>query len=320
MEAARLLSPRQFIGDAGSYIELFREADAVLVSGGTPIYDYGHVSRLIHMGLPVLNRKPLYLFGVGAKPLTSRVGRNTVRMLLRHAARVSVRDTPSMRLLNGLGAESELTGDSAHALQAQGSVERDMNLILICPRFLSLSHRASYHEPLSAGQIESVRGALAGAADTLQRRGYTVKFLPFHTVEPDNDQNEITAVLQRMKGDAPVLERPGSPQEAVSTLGKAGLVVGLRLHSLVLAAQSGTLVASIGYDSKVGGFMEMIKQERSLGSLENGAEGLLRRIEHTLGDWENAQKVISDRVASMKRLIGLEAAQVAKSIRLKAGS
>ena len=67
--AINLISARGLFrrGDASlsTYLQAFRGADACLVSGGTPIYDYGHLSRGFHFGLPRITRTPLVCFGVG---------------------------------------------------------------------------------------------------------------------------------------------------------------------------------------------------------------------------------------------------------------
>jgi len=44
----------------------------------------------------------------------------------------------------------------------------------------------------------------------------------------------------------------------MAALGLMRLVIGLRLHSLIFAATRGVPVVSVGYDSKIGGFMELI--------------------------------------------------------------
>jgi hypothetical protein len=36
------------------------------------------------------------------------------------------------------------------------------------------------------------------------------------------------------------------------------LVIGLRLHSLIFAASRGVPIVSVGYDAKIGGFMELV--------------------------------------------------------------
>ncbi|MCK5671121.1 polysaccharide pyruvyl transferase family protein, partial [Candidatus Bathyarchaeota archaeon] len=82
VEAVKLESPRTVIKNRKTYFDLFREADACIVTGGTPFYDYGHLSRIIHMGLPSINEKKLICFGVGSKPITSLKGREITRRLL----------------------------------------------------------------------------------------------------------------------------------------------------------------------------------------------------------------------------------------------
>jgi polysaccharide pyruvyl transferase WcaK-like protein len=55
VHAEQIESPRNLLRRRDRYLELFREADAHLLTGGTPFYDYGHLSRIIHLGLPALS-------------------------------------------------------------------------------------------------------------------------------------------------------------------------------------------------------------------------------------------------------------------------
>jgi polysaccharide pyruvyl transferase WcaK-like protein len=105
VQAEKIESPRSLLRHRSRYLELFREADAHLLTGGTPFYDYGHLSRVIHMGLPALSKKQVYCFGVGSKSITTLIGREITRMLLKNAAIISTRDVLSkqiLQLLTGL--------------------------------------------------------------------------------------------------------------------------------------------------------------------------------------------------------------------------
>ncbi len=52
VDAVRLESPRALIRNRARYLERFRDAKACLVTGGTPFYDYGHISRVITWDCP----------------------------------------------------------------------------------------------------------------------------------------------------------------------------------------------------------------------------------------------------------------------------
>jgi len=314
VEAVRLRSPRSLVRNREEYLRVFDEADGCVVSGGTPIYDYGHLSRAIHMALPTIKGKPLVFFGVGAKPLSSFKGREVTRLLLRGAKLISTRDAPSRGVLTRLTRTPiVVTGDSALHMERAAAEEPREPVALVCPRHLSLDHRRSYHQPLTSPEINRVRHMVARAADHLISMGYAVRFTPFHTEPHDDDRLEIKRVLNLMRsGDAETLPRPASPEAALRLAADASLVVGLRLHSLVLAGLAGTPVASVGYDVKIDGFMELAGASRSLCHAGDGLNALSDRVSRLLEDREEASRTLTGNVEMMRRRISSEALKVAR--------
>lgn len=314
VEAVKLRSPRSLVRNRVEYLRVFEEADGCVVSGGTPIYDYGHISRAIHMAFPAIKGKPLVFFGVGAKPLSSFKGREFTRLLLRGASLISTRDAPSRGILTQLTRTPiVVTGDSALHMEPAAPEKPSEQVALICPRRLSLDHRRSYHQPLTPSEINKTRHMVARASDYLISRGYSVRFVPFHTVPPDDDRLEITRVLNLMKrGGAETLPRPASPEAALRLTAEAGLVVGLRLHSLILAGLSGTPVASVGYDLKIDGFMRLAGVSRYLCHAKDGLDALTARVDHLIDDHDEARRTLAENVEMMRRRISSESLKVAR--------
>jgi len=267
--AVELVNPRSAFTRGVRYLSTMLSADAAVMTGGTPFYDWDHLSRLLYGSVPLILGMPLACFGVGSKAISSLVGRKVSRLLLRHAARVSARDRASQARLAELGGvKVSLTGDSALFLEP-GPTDMGKKLIesvgieagrvaIVCPRALSTSHRIHYHDPLDEETVNTVRLGVARACDQLWASGFSVILVPLHRSRSDNDLDEIREVLRLVEGPRPsVLDGPLKPTEAMSLLGEADVVVGLRLHSLILAASMGTPAVSVGYDEKVGGFMEL---------------------------------------------------------------
>ena len=313
VDSVKLRSPRDLLRSRESYLAAFSEADAVVVTGGTPIYDYGHVSRAIHMGLPAAQGKPLILFGVGAKPLRSAQGRGITRLLLMGASAISARDQYSRRVLAQVASQPvTVTGDSGLFVEPEATqVKLTRPAAVIAPRLLSADYRAHYHAELSQVDINKTRHMVARAADALTEDGLNVYFTPFHTVRPDDDRLEIERIMNLMRGrEAEVLGRPRSPGEAQTILGSADLVVGLRLHSLVLAAAAGAPTATVEYDPKVRGFMEMAGAQEYVCRPEDGLGALTDAAHRALDERDRASVRLKDSVEAMKRRIMGEAARV----------
>ena len=315
VDAVKLQSPRDLLRNREAYLAAFREADAVVVTGGTPIYDYGHVSRAIHMGLPAAQGKPLILFGVGAKPLRSAQGRGITRLLLRGASAISARDQYSRRVLAQLTPQPvTVTGDSGLFVEPETTqVRLTRPAVVIAPRLLSANYRAHYHAELSQVDINKIRHMVARAADALTEEGLNVYFTPFHTMRSDDDTLETTRIVNLMRNrEAKALGRPLSPGEAHTILDSADLVIGLRLHSLVLAATAGIPTATVDYDPKVRGFMEMVGAQEYVCRPEDRLSALTDAAHRALDERDQVREQLKDSVEFMRRGIMGEAARVSR--------
>jgi hypothetical protein len=320
VEAARLMSPRKLLAHVGEYRGVFSEADAVIVTGGTPFYDWDHVSRLAHWGMARGAGKPVVCFGVGAKEVTSVHGRGLIGSLLTRSARVSARDRVSQHRLEALsGRDVSLTGDSALFLESamrdvvkpillEVGLSPDSPPVVICPRALSGNNRAHYHDPVGEDGVASIRLGLARLADALLMEGHQVLFVPFHAAEGDDDRREIGVVRAAMRErGAAALDHTLRPETAASLLGSASLVVGLRLHSLILAASRGVPVVSVGYDEKITGFLDLAGVSGCLAELPD----LPGRAFDALGRREELGGALRESCAGMKARVMREARIVA---------
>ena len=328
VEAIDLMSARGLFrrGDASlpAYLQAFMDADACIVSGGTPIYDYGHLSRSFHFGLPRITGTPLICFGVGVKSIESMMGASSVRMLLRGARLVSTRDALSRDELVRLGVcgQISVTGDSglflksaeredALRLLTESGADTSRPMTAICPRFLSTLYRRHYHDPLSSFEVSRIRRGVAEVADHLLRRGFEVIFLPFHRGPVDDDLAEIGTIVSLMHGSAPkIVKRYLLPSEAMSVLGCMEMVFGLRLHSLIFAASLGVPVVGVNYDSKIRGFMELAGAWKCLCEISGEPKSWVEVVDAVLDDGGVMGRVVSRSCGEMKARILDEAGKM----------
>ena len=328
VEAIDLMSARGLFrrGDASlpAYVQAFMDADACIVSGGTPIYDYGHLSRGFHFGLPRITGTPLICFGVGVKSIESVRGASSVRWLLRGAHLVSTRDTLSRDELVqlGVGGRISVTGDSCLFLEPaeredalrflnESGVDIARPMVAICLRFLSTRHRRHFHDPLSPVEVSRIRRGVAGVADHLLSIGFEVIFIPFHKGLIDDDLAEISAIMSLMHGSAPkIVKGDLLPSEALSVLGCMKLVFGLRLHSLIFAASLGIPVVGVNYDSKIRGFMELAGAKECLCEVSGGPRSWVEVVDTALDDGGNLRGVLSRSCGEMRASILYEAEEM----------
>lgn len=306
----KIESPRTLLRNRERYLKLFKKTDAHLLTGGTPFYDYGHLSRIVHMGLPALTARKVYCFGVGSKPITTLQGREITRMLLKNTAIISTRDVISKQILQSLSGKLAkpitVTGDSALMLDPVKS-EKEQDHVLFCPRRLTENHKVLFHQETDRATINRVRHMQALAADRLIEDGYRVSFMPFHCVSPDDDREEIRVIQNLMRSQAEVLSRPKDTADTLEKIGASTLVVGLRLHSLVLAALQSTPFVSIDYDIKIQGFMERMNSPEYLSNTVKGLDTLYERAKKALLNQKEYSRHIKKQASHLRKVINNEA-------------
>jgi polysaccharide pyruvyl transferase WcaK-like protein len=306
----KIESPRTLLRNRERYLELFKKTDAHLLTGGTPFYDYGHLSRTVHMGLPALSKRKVFCFGVGSKPITTLRGREITRILLKNTAIISTRDIISKHILQSLSGKLAkpitVTGDSALMLDPVKS-EKEQDHVLFCPRRLTENHKVLFHQETDRTTINRVRHMQALAADRLIEDGYRVSFMPFHCVAPDDDREEIRVIKNLMQSETEILPRPKNTADALRKIGASTLVVGLRLHSLVLAALQSTPFISIDYDIKIQGFMERMNSPEYLLNTVKGLDTLYERAEKALLNQKEYSRHIKKQASHLRKVINNEA-------------
>ena len=102
----------------------------------------------------------------------------------------------------------------------------------------------------------------------VEAKGAAVSLFPFQTQKPngrgqDNDEDAIAAVLQQSQQRQHITVHGAfsSVEQTLDVLQSFDLMIGTRLHSLILAAGLGIPVLAAVYDPKVSGFMTEIEQQ-----------------------------------------------------------
>ncbi len=226
--------------------------DALVLGGGSLLQDATSFRSLLYYGLLMLYARarglPVLLWGQGLGPLRRRRSRLFVRALLPLVSACSWRDGASARLAASLGRKGDPIGsDPVWAFPAV-SWSGQGGAIVLCWR------------PLPRGEPSRWRPYLAALEGLVQRNDRPVIWLAFHG-DQDGD------LLGRLEGEGLIGEnlrrcslvrRPGDPAEALRSFQKAGLVLAMRLHGLILAALAGAPCAALSYDPKVAAAAETI--------------------------------------------------------------
>lgn len=253
------------------------ESDLIILGGGGLFQDYWGVPRGIalthsHWGisfcsaigmLAVLYQKPFMIYSVGVGPLLSEEGRTLTRWTFDLATAATVRDQESRDLLVSLGVPEErifitpdpaltLPLDSKSALEilhAHGVDLKGRPLIGVCIRNWKEGDEAD----------EWKRALARGLDQFLDVHDVQIIFIPFQVSDHplENDHAAAVSVMAMMQHTDRVcaLQESYSPATLAGLLSYCQLLVGMRLHSLIFAANAGVPAVALAYDPKIDHFM-----------------------------------------------------------------
>jgi polysaccharide pyruvyl transferase CsaB len=264
-------------------------SDAFVLGGGGLVKDFGNLPGNVHgwvrpgLVARALRRKTMW-YAIGVDDLRFRESEEYARRAADRTHLLTVRDEGSARKLAATGVRTDplITADPAIVLaDPETGPDAGERLVAVCPR----------HWKEAAADVERpelqdrLYVEVASALDSLHERfGTRVAFVPFRSHAEDDDREVCAAIRERMRHTeaATTLEVPGSPAVAAAFLSRCELVVGTRLHSLILAAAGGTPFHALDYMPKVRFFCERVGLEGERSGIEEAsAPGRLTAV---LGD------------------------------------
>ena len=227
----------------------FGESSVLISGGGSLLQDVtGMKSLLYYLGIMVLarlrhNKVVIYAQGIG--PVRSPLGRRLTGHILKKAAYISVRDANSARDLADMGVPQEriqITADPCLAWQYK-----------CAPIELPAGKKIGVSLRDWKGVDEKV---FAAALDRLAEQGYRIIFLPFHWTQ---DRDFSLRVMEQMtrQEDALLVDQRLTPQTLFATIRQMDMMISMRLHGLIMAANEEIPFTAVSYDPKVTSFAHM---------------------------------------------------------------
>jgi polysaccharide pyruvyl transferase CsaB len=240
------------------------QLDILIVGGGGILYDadvkdYLREAQIAHnKGVPVM------VYAVGAGPLNDPAARELVRDVLETSAIVTVRDKPSLQILEetGLHREIVVTADPAFLLEPE-----DIHVNFLQQEGIRKGRKLfgiSVREPGKAApdiREEHYQQLIANAADyMIERYDAYIIFIPMER-KTAYDLHQSHAVIAKMVWPqfASVLESEYTPGQIMTVIKDLDFILGMRLHLLIFAALQGIPFVPLPYSSKVMGLLEELQ-------------------------------------------------------------
>ena len=304
--------------------QAIEDSDLVLIGGGGLFFDtFGcesaHLLTDSHTGiafytapaiLGALHHKPVMLYAIGAGPLVSHAGRQLTRLACDLSSAITVRDDASKTTLVSLGvaaAKVAVTADLgfgfiADTVPASGPAAGMRPRIAVSVRPWACSGPIDWEDEI----VSALNGFVA-------RHGGSVLLVPFQHL-PGQPEDDV-AIVEHIRGRltdptrAEILSAPADPSSILRAFEESDLVIGMRLHSVVLALLARVPVVALSYDPKVEHVMQRIGLEDHCFNLESlRSADLIDAMEHALEMGSAVRHRIDASVQEMTRLARLNAA------------
>ena len=290
-----------------------KTSDLFILGGGGLLKDYGNDSSSLKEWLRLLkfaqrlNIKTA-LCAVGVENIRYDESRKLIKDALDKVDLITVRDCSSRDILRDIGVTNEIkvVSDLVVLLTSTNADKIKDNLIsskvIICIRhWLS---KGFYIEKPEVN--ENFIQSLSTTADFLIEHYNTkIDFIPFRTTSYDDDRIVAKQVVSYMKHKDKIHIHSSVPEidEFIEIVRQSSLVIGMRLHSLILGTSIGVPVIGLEYMPKVKEYMKSIKQSEYSLDLETiTSEKLINKILITFERYKERSQVISLEVSRLKKL------------------
>lgn len=240
--------------------------DLLLSGGGSLLQDVTSAHGILYyLGVVRLAQKlgKRTMFGAqGLGPLERTRSRRLVASVANRLDAITVRDPQSAALLREIGVTHppiQVAADPA---------------LLLGPDTFPRPQPNTYGVALRPwrGQ-ESLAARLAGACREALSQAHPVLF----PMQPQTDTvvgEQFASLLHQQQGADRILPKAGWAA-LTQAMGECEMMVGMRLHALILAAAAGVPSVALSYDPKVTAFMAQSGQEDAVCDLSQGAGAAL---------------------------------------------
>ncbi|MER2089018.1 MAG: polysaccharide pyruvyl transferase family protein [Sporosarcina sp.] len=238
--------------------------DLLIIGGGGILMDlYKREAPLFgSYAMMAKNSKiPYVVYGCGAGPLSSDLGKWFIRYMAKHAESISVRDPESVELLKSVGVKEQVLtiGDPAFSLR-QSSTEKSEVPTKIGITAVPYYNAGYWPEGNPAIYNDYVEG-MAKNLDNIAAH-HNVELTFFATKFPQ-DADVTKDIEKKMihKDNITIIDSNLLPDDILDVTAQQDIIIGTRLHSLILATCTETPIMAISYHHKVNDFMKLAHLE-----------------------------------------------------------
>ena len=242
-----------------------KNCDVLISGGGSLLQDVTSKNGILYylgiIKLAQLMKKKVMIYAQGIGPVNEPRNRALVAKILNKTHGITVRDLDSRRELIEMGVYREIMVAIDPVLGIHpDSIDVSRGLQLLCADGKGYMENKKTVMVAARNWTYSERffGEIAKSCDAMVEQGWQVVFLPFHYPE---DVEAGQSIANLMKQSAVVLCENYDPKDTMAILKNADVIMGMRLHSLIMGAALLKPMVGLSYDPKVSSFMQLLRQQ-----------------------------------------------------------
>lgn len=315
-----------------SYCKLF------IFGGGQEIKDDTSfaflISGLIKVFIALIFFKKVILFSIGVGPIKRNISKMLCKIMLNKVNIIIVRDEYSKKILKEIGIirpKIIVTSDFSILLNKsdQDEVLKRYN-IPHYKKIIGISPRKWYKKGNILPQIfqksifditeyENRIAKLAYLCDYLAELGYTIFFIPTTKtptqISSQDDERVCQDILRRMKNKqcAFSFKDIKSPSDLKAILSLCTLVMGDRMHSLILASSCGVPVISLTRGTKNAYYMKSIGLNANMVDSSNfEVLELIDLVKFNLKNRTKIKREIEEKITRLENMLNINILEINK--------
>lgn len=271
--------------------KILKKSDLLISGGGSLLQDVTSKNGILYylgvIGIAKILRKKVLIYSQGIGPVDLKRNQILVSKVLNLVQGITVRDEKSQKDLESFKVKKEIitTVDPVLGIEEK-TIDREIGT-----NFLTSSNVNIKGKVLGISVREWKDGIksmeeIAKTCDYFAKKDFQIVFIPMHF--PD-DIVASRKVLNLMKEEATLLKENYTPYETLCIYKACDLILGMRLHALIMGAVVEKPFVSISYDPKIDRFMETLDQKNKLNINNLKAKDLIEELQKT---WDQKEDFI----------------------------
>ncbi|MED5017047.1 polysaccharide pyruvyl transferase CsaB [Paenibacillus chibensis] len=278
-----------------------------LISGGGSLLQDATSPKTIPYYLGVIKlaqwlNKPVFIYSQGIGPVNRKLFYPLIKNAFKKCEYISVRDMQSSELLQSMGLAGSrvqvvpdpvmgLTPETGAGVTADDLSEPKLPVIGISVRYWDAERR-------------ELKGIAEGLRALCGKQAVHLRFLPFYFPGDEKASQEIIEQLGDVTSGGSrisVCREAVHPRQMLAEVGRCDLVIGMRLHSLIYAANRSVPMIGISYDPKIDQFLKRLDIAPA-GTSESVDPGRLEaEISRLLADGDAWREASKPRIERLKQ-------------------